>query len=61
LLLRTNGPHGDVALRRAGTRVRVDAFPPQPIQIDGDVHGVGWLDATVVPGALTLLVPTRAV
>jgi diacylglycerol kinase (ATP) len=57
LLLRTDGPHGGLALRRTATRIRVEGSPAQPIQIDGDVHGVGWLDAVVLPGALTVLVP----
>ena len=60
LLLRTDGPHGGVALRGSGRHIRVHAVPAQPIQIDGDVHGRGWLDAHVVPGALTVLVPPRA-
>ena len=60
LLLRTDGPHGGVALRRTATRVRVEAMPAQPVQIDGDVHGVGWLDARILPGALTVLVPAPA-
>ena len=60
LLLRTDGPHGNVALRRTATRVRVEADPAQPIQIDGDVHGSGWLEARILPGALTVLVPARA-
>ncbi len=57
LLLRTDGPHGGASLRRTALRVRVDAEPAQPTQIDGDVHDTGWLEAEVVPGALTLLVP----
>jgi diacylglycerol kinase family enzyme len=60
LLLRTDGPHGGVALRRSGRTIRVRAEPAQPIQIDGDVHGRGWLDARIEPGALTLLVPPGA-
>ena len=57
LLLRTDGPHGGIAFRGSGQTIRVRADPAQPIQIDGDVHGQGWLDARIVPGALTLLVP----
>jgi len=57
LLLRRDGPHGTAGLRRSATHVRVTASPAQPIQIDGDVHGTGWLEARVLPGALTLLVP----
>ena len=60
LMLRTDGPHGKSGLRRSVTHVRVTAAPAQPIQIDGDVHGSGWLDARIVPGALTVLVPAEA-
>lgn len=59
LLLRTEGPHGGTSLRRTASRIRVAAMPAQPIQIDGDVRGVGWLDARVLPGALTVLVPAN--
>ena len=38
----------------------VSAEPAQPIQIDGDVHGQGWLEARIVPGAVTVLVPAGA-
>jgi len=57
LLLRTGEADGTSSLRRTATRVRVDAEPAQPIQIDGDVHHTGWLEARVLPGALTVLVP----
>lgn len=57
LLLRTEASSGSASLRRTALRVRVDAEPAQPTQIDGDVHDTGWLEAEVVPGALTLLVP----
>ena len=57
LLLRTDGSNGHTSLRRTATRVLVEAMPLQPIQIDGDVHGMGWLEARVLPGALTVLVP----
>jgi len=60
LLLRMDGPHGGGALRRTAGHVRVEAMPAQPVQIDGDVHGVGWLDARILPGALTILVPALA-
>jgi diacylglycerol kinase family enzyme len=60
LLLRHDGPHGDLALRRSAGHIRVEAAPAQPIQIDGDVHGVGWIEARVMPGALRILVPAPA-
>lgn len=56
LLLRTGELDGSV-IRRAVRNVRVDADPPQPVQTDGDAHAPGWLEATVLPGALTVLAP----
>ncbi len=56
VLLRTGELDGAV-IRRAVRHVRVEADPPQPTQTDGDVHDPGWLEATVMPGALTVLVP----
>ena len=35
------------------------AEPAQPIETDGDSHPPGRLEATVIPGALTVLVPAR--
>lgn len=60
LLLRRDQPNGDLALRRSASHIRVEATPAQPIQIDGDAHGIGWLEARVMPGALTILVPASA-
>jgi diacylglycerol kinase family enzyme len=37
--------------------VRVEADPPQPIQVDGDHYPAGWLEAAVLPGALVVLGP----
>lgn len=47
----------DHVIRRGVRQVRVDAEPGQPVQVDGDHHPPGWLEATVRPGALTILVP----
>ncbi|MDH4141312.1 MAG: diacylglycerol kinase family protein [Chloroflexota bacterium] len=55
-LLRTGEQEGAV-IRRAVRRVRVEADPAQPIETDGDVHPPSWLEASVLPGALTVLVP----
>jgi diacylglycerol kinase family enzyme len=55
LLLRTGDLDGSV-VRRGVRRVRIEARPPQPIQTDGDPHPPGWLEASVLPGALTVLV-----
>jgi diacylglycerol kinase family enzyme len=56
LLWRTGDSH-DHVIRRGVTNVRVEATPAQPLQTDGDHHPPGWLEATVRPGALTVLVP----
>ncbi len=56
LLWRT-GDSDDHVIRRGVRQVRVDADPAQPLQVDGDHHPPGWLEATVRPGALTVLVP----
>ena len=46
-------------IRRSVTEVRVEADPVQPIQVDGDDEPPGWLEARVLPGALTVLAPAR--
>ena len=56
LLWRT-GESADHVIRRGVTSVRVEADPAQPLQTDGDHHPPGWLEASVRPGALTVLVP----
>lgn len=56
LLLRTGDLHGET-IRRTVKEVRITTFPPQPVEIDGDVHAPGWLTARVAPGGMTLLVP----
>ena len=54
LLLRTGDLSGGV-IRRPVRNVRVTAEPAQPIETDGDHQPPGWLEAHVVPGALTVL------
>jgi len=54
LLLETGELHGGV-IRRLVEQVRVTAEPLQPIETDGDAHPKGWLEARLVPGALTVL------
>jgi diacylglycerol kinase (ATP) len=54
LLLQTGELTGGV-IRRPVQEVRVTAEPVQPIETDGDAHAPGWLEARVVPGALTVL------
>jgi diacylglycerol kinase (ATP) len=46
---------GRHSLRLRSRHVRVVAEPPEPIQVDGDPHQAGWLEATIDPGAITVL------
>jgi diacylglycerol kinase family enzyme len=48
---------GSSTLRARGRRVRLEAMPPQPLQVDGDHLGPGALEAEVRPAALRVLVP----
>ncbi len=56
LMLRT-GEWADGVIRRSVTSVRIEAEPAQPIEIDGDAQEAGWLEANVLPAALTVLTP----
>ena len=51
------GEQDGAVIRRAVRDVRIVAEPPQPIETDGDPHPPGWLEASVLPGALTVLAP----
>jgi diacylglycerol kinase family enzyme len=55
-LVRTGDLEGRV-VRRSVREVRIDAEPAQPIETDGDAHPPAHLDASVMPGALTVLAP----
>jgi diacylglycerol kinase (ATP) len=44
-------------LRLRGRHVRLEALPHEPLQVDGDALGAGSLEATIRPGALTVLAP----
>jgi diacylglycerol kinase family enzyme len=55
-LVRTGDLDGRV-VRRAIREVSIDAEPVQPIETDGDAHPPARLDASVIPGALTVLAP----
>jgi diacylglycerol kinase family enzyme len=55
-MLRT-GERTDRVIRRSVTSVRIEADPAQPIEVDGDPQSAGWLEADVLPGALTVLAP----
>jgi diacylglycerol kinase family enzyme len=46
-------------IRRAVRKVVIDAEPAQPIETDGEAHPAGRLEADVLPGALSVLVPNR--
>jgi len=43
-----------------GAEVTVEAFPPQPVEFDGDGAGRTPFTATVVPGAVEVFVPEGA-
>jgi len=40
-----------------GREIRVETDPVQPVQLDGEPGGVTPFTATVVPGAIRILVP----
>jgi diacylglycerol kinase (ATP) len=50
------------ALRLTASEVRVEmqGQPPDPVEIDGDPVGSGWLEARLRPAALEILVPSGA-
>jgi diacylglycerol kinase family enzyme len=47
----------DASRRFRARRVRVTAEPPEPVQVDGDPHDAGWLEATIEPGAIHVIRP----
>jgi len=57
LLLRSGELDGSV-IRRSVSVVRVESDPPQPLQTDGDPHPPGWLEASIRPGAVRVVVPS---
>lgn len=60
-LFRTSpgGGSGSESLRLQCRSVRIEADRPEPLQVDGDPVGWGSLEASVMPGALEVLVPRR--
>jgi YegS/Rv2252/BmrU family lipid kinase len=42
-----------------GREITVETVPPQPVQLDGETGGTTPFTATVVPGAIRILVPPR--
>jgi diacylglycerol kinase family enzyme len=47
------------SIRLRGARVRIETTPTQPIEVDGDVVGGGWLEAGSMPQALRVIVAQR--
>jgi diacylglycerol kinase family enzyme len=56
LMLRTGELSGGV-IRRSIREVSIESDPLQPIEIDGDNHPPTNLEVSVVPGAVSVLVP----
>ena len=54
LLLATDELH-DGVIRRSVRRLRIEAEPAQPVEVDGDHLPPGWLEAEILPGALTVI------
>lgn len=57
LMLRT-GEQGGGVVRRSIREVTIASEPLQPIEIDGDSHPPTNLEVSVVPGAVSVLVPS---
>jgi diacylglycerol kinase (ATP) len=56
------GDHPGGRISRAlGREIRIEATPPLPMELDGDVGGSTPLVATVEAGAISVLVPDRSV
>lgn len=58
-LLVRSGDLAGAVIRRTVSSVSIRAEPAQPIETDGDPHPPGRLEARVIAGALTVLVPPR--
>jgi diacylglycerol kinase family enzyme len=46
--------------RQPARRIVIDADPPQPLQLDGEVWGTTPATIEVVPGAAQVIVPTES-
>lgn len=55
--LRLLGRHESRSQMTPATRLRVEATPPLPVQVDGDPVGETPLEAEVVPAAVTCVAP----
>ena len=53
---RANSAAGSI--RRSITEVTIESEPAQPIETDGDHHPPARLEVSVIPGAVSVLVPT---
>ncbi len=61
ILRKRTGASGSGRSRRLrAATVRVEGPSDGPVEVDGDVVGVGWLEAECRPRALRVLVPVRA-
>ena len=46
-------------MRSLGRVITVETHPPEPVQLDGEAHGVTPFTAEIVPGAIQVLMPPR--
>lgn len=51
-----SSPH---VLYRSGRHIRIETFPPQPVQADGELLGFVPFEVTVEPHAALVLIPQR--
>jgi diacylglycerol kinase family enzyme len=51
-----SSPH---VLYRSGRHIRIETFPPQPVQADGELLGHVPFDVTAEPHAALVLIPKR--
>lgn len=49
--------HRPRSMRLQARCVRVTSDPPEPVEVDGDAHEAGWLEARALPAAVTILRP----
>lgn len=54
-LMLERGARSDGPIRRAVESVRIEADPPEPIEVDGDHHRPGWLEVRTLVGAIEIL------
>ncbi|MBD3222936.1 hypothetical protein GF314_17035 [bacterium] len=58
-MLAWRGPHPRRMIHFKSQHVRIDATPPLPVQIDGEMLGVTPVEARVIPRAVQLVVGPR--